>query len=101
MVVGATQGAGCFGAAYEFLFNLSYRLRKAGLRKRVTLTYVTAEPFLGHFGIGGLPGGEKLLGMFLNEGRHPGRHQHRHDRGQPWQAPAGRRAVAGVGSPTR
>jgi len=67
VVVGATQGAGCFGAAYEFLFNLSYRLRKAGLRKRVTLTYVTAEPFLGHFGIGGLPGGEKLLGMFLKK----------------------------------
>jgi len=67
VVVGATQGAGCFGAAYEFLFNLSYRLRKAGLRKRVTLTYVTAEPFLGHFGIGGLPGGEKLLGMFCKK----------------------------------
>jgi hypothetical protein len=31
------------------------RLRKAGLRKRVKLTYVSAEPFLGHFGIGGLP----------------------------------------------
>jgi len=67
VVVGATQGAGCFGAAYEFLFNLSYRLRKAGLRKQVPLTYVTAEPFLGHFGIGGLPGGEKLLGMFCKK----------------------------------
>src|SRR5919197_1947893 len=42
VVIGATQGAGCFGAAYEFLFNTSYRLRKAGLRKRVQLTYVTA-----------------------------------------------------------
>jgi NADH dehydrogenase FAD-containing subunit len=67
VVIGATQGAGCFGAAYEFLFNTSYRLRKAGLRKRVSLTYVTAEPFLGHFGIGGLPGGEKLLGLFLEK----------------------------------
>jgi NADH dehydrogenase FAD-containing subunit len=67
VVVGATQGAGCFGAAYEFLFNLSYRLKKAGLRRRVPLTYVTAEPFLGHFGIGGLPGGERLLGMFLKK----------------------------------
>src|SRR6266498_1932953 len=67
VVIGATQGAGCFGAAYEFLFNTSYQLRKAGLRKRVPLTYVTAEPFLGHFGIGGLPGGEKLLGMFLKK----------------------------------
>jgi sulfide:quinone oxidoreductase len=26
---------------------------------------VSAEPFAGHFGIGGLPGGEKLLGMFF------------------------------------
>jgi sulfide:quinone oxidoreductase len=64
VVVGATQGAGCFGAAYEFLFNAAYQLKRAGLHKQVKLTYVTAEPFLGHFGIGGLPHGEKLLGMF-------------------------------------
>jgi NADH dehydrogenase FAD-containing subunit len=71
IVVGATQGAGCFGAAYEFLFNTSYQLKKAGLRKRAAITYVTAEPFLGHFGIGGLPGGERLLGLFCKkEGIH-------------------------------
>jgi sulfide:quinone oxidoreductase len=69
IVVGATQGAGCFGAAYEFLFNTAYQLRKAGLKRRVKLTYVTAEPFLGHFGIGGLPHGETLLGMFLRKER--------------------------------
>jgi sulfide:quinone oxidoreductase len=67
IVVGATQGAGCFGAAYEYLFNASYRLRKAGLKKRVKLTYVSPEPFLGHFGIGGLPHGETLLSMFLKK----------------------------------
>ncbi|GAB4006305.1 NAD(P)/FAD-dependent oxidoreductase [Nocardioides ultimimeridianus] len=65
VVVAATQGAGCFGAAYEFLFNTAHQLHKAGLRDRVKLTYVTAEPFLGHFGIGGLPHGEALLGSFL------------------------------------
>lgn len=65
VVIGAMQGAGCFGAAYEFLFNTAYQLRKAKLR--VPLTYVTAEPFLGHFGIGGLPGGERLLKMFLKK----------------------------------
>jgi sulfide:quinone oxidoreductase len=69
VIIGATQGAACFGAAYEFLFNMSYRLRKAGLKRRAPLTYVTAEPFLGHFGIGGLPGGEKLLKMFLRKER--------------------------------
>ncbi|HRI98022.1 MAG TPA: FAD-dependent oxidoreductase, partial [Nocardioides sp.] len=67
VVVAATQGAGCFGAAYEFLFNTAYQLKKAGLRDRVRLTYVTAEPFPGHFGIGGLPHGEQLLGMFLKK----------------------------------
>jgi sulfide:quinone oxidoreductase len=55
IVIGATQGAGCFGAAYEYLFNVSHQLRKAGLKKQVKLTYVSPEPFLGHFGIGGLP----------------------------------------------
>jgi len=69
IVVGASQGAGCFGAAYEYLFNVSYRLRKAGLKRRVKLTYVSAEPFLGHFGIGGLPHGEGLLSMFLKKER--------------------------------
>ena len=67
IVVGATQGAGCFGAAYEYLFNVSHQLRKAGLKKQVKLSYVSAEPFLGHFGIGGLPHGESLLGMFLKK----------------------------------
>jgi sulfide:quinone oxidoreductase len=65
VVVAAAQGTGCFGAAYEFVFNLAYQLRKHGLKQRAPITYVTAEPFLGHFGIGGLPGGERLLGMFL------------------------------------
>jgi sulfide:quinone oxidoreductase len=69
IVIGAAQGAGCFGAAYEYLFNVSHQLRKAGLKKQVKLTYVSAEPFLGHFGIGGLPHGETLLGMFLKKER--------------------------------
>jgi sulfide:quinone oxidoreductase len=63
VVVAATQGAACFGAAYEFLFNATYQLRKHKLK--VPVTYVSAEPFPGHFGIGGLPGGEKLIGMFF------------------------------------
>ncbi len=67
VVVGATQGAGCFGAAYEYLFNLSHQLRKAGIKKQVKLSFVSPEPFLGHFGIGGLPHGESLLGMFLKK----------------------------------
>ena len=67
IVVGATQGAGCFGAAYEFLFNVAHQLRRAGLNKQVKLSFVTPEPFLGHFGIGGLPHAESLLGMFMRK----------------------------------
>jgi hypothetical protein len=59
VVVGATQGAACFGGAYEFVFNVAYHLKKQKLK--VPVSYVSAEPFAGHFGIGGLPGGEKRL----------------------------------------
>ena len=67
VVVAATQGAACFGAAYEFVFNAAYHVRKQKLK--VPIAYVSAEPFPGHFGIGGLPGGEKLLGMFFKRQR--------------------------------
>ncbi|MHC4092596.1 MAG: NAD(P)/FAD-dependent oxidoreductase, partial [Planctomycetota bacterium] len=54
IVIGASQGAACFGAAYEFVFNVRYQLKKNKLQKKAPITYVTAEPFLAHFGIGGL-----------------------------------------------
>ena len=63
VVVAATQGASCFGAAYEFLFNVHHQLGKAKLS--VPLTFITSEPFLGHFGIGGLKGGETMLKKHL------------------------------------
>lgn len=65
VVVGGVQGASCFGAAYEFLFNMSYELRRRGLASRAPLTYVTAEPFLAHFGIGGFGSGTKMTEMFF------------------------------------
>lgn len=67
VVVGATQRAGCMGAAYEFLLNLEYNLRKRGVRDKVALTWVTPEPFLGHFGIGGLPHAERLVREMFSE----------------------------------
>lgn len=67
IVIGATQGASCFGAAYEYLFNVSYQLKKAGLKKQVKMTYVTSEPYLGHFGIDGMPTGEAMVKMFLKK----------------------------------
>lgn len=65
VVVGATQGASCMGAAYEYLFNMEKELRRHGVREKVNLTWITPEPELGHFGIGGISGGEKMLKAFM------------------------------------
>lgn len=60
VIIGASQGAACFGAAYEFLFNVRYQLAKEHLTKKAPLTYVTAEPFLAHFGINGFGSAQKM-----------------------------------------
>lgn len=65
VIVGAVQGASCMGAAYEFLFNIEHYLRKAGVRKKAPVTWISPEPFLGHFGIGGIKGGATMLGGFM------------------------------------
>jgi sulfide:quinone oxidoreductase len=65
VVVGATQMASCFGAEYEVAFNIDKALRQARLRDKVDLTFFTAEPFLGHFGIGGMRGGEPMLRAYF------------------------------------
>lgn len=65
IVIGATQQAGCMGAAYEFLFNIEKWLREQNIRKRVDLYWVTPETYLGHFGIDGMPLGEKMLKAFM------------------------------------
>ena len=65
VVIGATQGASCMGAAYEYLFNMDKELRKRKVRKDVKLYWITPEPYLGNFGIDGMPGGEKMLKMFM------------------------------------
>jgi sulfide:quinone oxidoreductase len=65
IVIGATQGAGCMGAAYEFLFNIEKWLREEKIRDSVDLYWITPEPFLGHFGIDGMAGGETMLKSFM------------------------------------
>jgi len=67
VVVGATQGASCMGAAYEYLFNLDRELRRRKVRDKVDITWITPEPFLGHFGMGGIRGGKSMLEMFLKQ----------------------------------
>ncbi|WP_242117038.1 NAD(P)/FAD-dependent oxidoreductase [Aestuariivivens sediminicola] len=65
IVIGATQNAGCMGAAYEFLFNVEKWLREQNIRKKVNLYWITPETFLGHFGIDGMTGGETMLKSFM------------------------------------
>jgi sulfide:quinone oxidoreductase len=65
IVIGATQRASCFGAEYEVVFNIDRALRQAKIRDQVDLTFITAEPFLGHFGIGGMRGGETMLKAYF------------------------------------
>jgi sulfide:quinone oxidoreductase len=44
----------CQGAAFEYIFNIDHELRKAGVRDKAELTWISNESFLGDFGVGGL-----------------------------------------------
>lgn len=61
IVVGAVQGASCFGPAYEFAMIMETELRKRKLRAQVPMTFVTAEPYIGHLGLGGVGDSKGLL----------------------------------------
>ncbi len=54
VVIGAAQGASCFGPAYEFAFILDTELRKRRIRNKVKMTFVTPEPYIGHLGLDGV-----------------------------------------------
>ena len=60
-VIGAMPGASCFGPAYEFAFIFNTDLRRRKLRKKVPITFVTAEPYIGHMGLGGVGDSKSLL----------------------------------------
>ena len=61
IVVGAAQGASCFGPAYEFTFILETELRRRKIRDKVPMTFVTAEPYVGHLGLDGVGDTKGLL----------------------------------------
>ncbi len=54
IVVGAVQGASCYGPAYEFAMIMDTELRRRKIRDKVPMTFVTAEPYVGHLGLGGV-----------------------------------------------
>ncbi len=61
VLIGAVQGASCFGPAYEFALILDADLRKRKLRDRVPMTFVTSEPYIGHMGLGGVGDSKGLM----------------------------------------
>jgi sulfide:quinone oxidoreductase len=61
LIVGAAQGASCFGPAYEFAFIVDTELRRRKIRDRVPMTFVTAEPYIGHLGLDGVGDTKGLL----------------------------------------
>jgi sulfide:quinone oxidoreductase len=67
VVVGAVQGASCFGPAYEFAMIMDTDLRRRKIRDKVPMTFVTAEPYVGHLGLGGVGDSKGLLESALRE----------------------------------
>ncbi len=64
LVIGAAQGASYISVAYELALALDSALRGEGLRDRVPITFITAEPFLGHLGFGQTAARDRLQKIF-------------------------------------
>lgn len=67
IVVGAVQGASCFGPAYEFAFIMDSDLRKRRIRDKVPMTFVTSEPYIGHLGLDGVGDSKGMLESELRQ----------------------------------
>ena len=67
VVVGAVQGASGFGLTYEFAFNMAHQLRKHGVEREAPLTFVTPEPYVAHFGIGGFGDATKVAERLMRK----------------------------------
>jgi sulfide:quinone oxidoreductase len=67
IVIGAVQGASCFGPAYEFAFILDADLRRRKLRDKVPMTLVTSEPYVGHLGLSGVGDSKGLMESELRQ----------------------------------
>lgn len=67
IVIGAVQGASCYGPAYEYLMIIETELRKRQIRDKVPMIFVTAEPYIGHLGLGGVGDTKGLLESALRD----------------------------------
>lgn len=67
VIVGAAQGASCYGPAYEYTFIIETELRKRKIRDRVPMIFVTPEPYIGHLGLDGVGDTKSMLESELRE----------------------------------
>ena len=67
IVVGAVQMASCYGPAYEFAMIMDTDLRKRKIRDKVPMTYVTAEPYIGHLGLGGVGDSKGMIESVMRD----------------------------------
>jgi sulfide:quinone oxidoreductase len=61
VIVGAAQGASCYGPAYETAMILDTELKRRKIRDKVPITFVTPEPYIGHLGLDGVGDTKGLL----------------------------------------
>jgi sulfide:quinone oxidoreductase len=61
IVIGAAAGASCIGPAYEIAMMIDTVLRQAHKRHRFTIKFVTPEPYVGHWGVGGIGASPRMM----------------------------------------
>ena len=67
VVIGAAQGASCYGPAYEYTFIIETELRRRKIRDRVPMVFVTPEPYVGHLGLDGVGDTKSMLESEMRE----------------------------------
>lgn len=61
IIVGSVQGVSCFGPTYEYAFEIDAELRRRKMRHKIPIIFITSEPYIGHFGIGGLGKSKRIM----------------------------------------
>jgi sulfide:quinone oxidoreductase len=61
IAVGSVQGVSCSGPPYEYAFEVDMELRRRKMRHKVPMFFITSEPYVGHFGIGGLGASKRWM----------------------------------------
>jgi len=67
VVIGAAQGASCYGPAYEYTFIIETELRRRKIRDKVPMFFVTPEPYIGHLGLDGVGDTKGMLESEMRE----------------------------------